>query len=87
MDSSHYNALLQIYLKNDRDFSPIELLAEMNSKRIRPDDITYQRCIQYYCEKGNVLGALEFVKRMKRLNFPTSIDIYNSLIVGYSQLG
>ncbi|XP_076687087.1 bicoid stability factor [Andrena cerasifolii] len=86
MDSSHYNALLQLYLKNDRDFSPIELLTEMKSKRICPDDVTYRRCIQYYCEKGNVLEALELAKQLKQLNFPTSIDIYNSLIVGYSQL-
>ncbi|XP_076618889.1 bicoid stability factor isoform X2 [Colletes latitarsis] len=86
MSSSHYNTLLQIYLQNDYDFSPMELLKEMNDKNIDPNNFAYEKCIEYYCMKGNINSALQLIKHMEEQKFVLNEAIYNSLIIGYSQI-
>ncbi|XP_043249541.1 leucine-rich PPR motif-containing protein, mitochondrial [Colletes gigas] len=86
MSSSHYNTLLQIYIQNDHDFSPMEILKEMNQKKINPNSITYQKCIEYYCMKGHINSALELIKHTEEQKFVLDEAIYNSLINGYSQI-
>lgn len=84
MDISHYNTLLQIYLNTDHDFSPKELLKEMENAGVLPNSNTYEGCIQYYCKKGNVIEAQELVKSVEKLCFPITENMYNSFITGYS---
>ncbi|XP_053970363.1 leucine-rich PPR motif-containing protein, mitochondrial-like [Hylaeus volcanicus] len=85
MNSSHYNALLQIHLENDA-FLPMEFLTKMKNKGIRPDTITYEKLIECHCRKGSINHALELVQNMKEQKFPITEAIYNSLIIGYSQI-
>ncbi|XP_076163207.1 bicoid stability factor isoform X2 [Ptiloglossa arizonensis] len=84
MTSIHYNKLIEIYLKNDYTFSPLELLQEMTDKNIYPNMNIYENCIKYYCMQGNINNALLLVKIMKENKFPVTKVIYNSLITGYS---
>ncbi|XP_076237424.1 bicoid stability factor [Calliopsis andreniformis] len=87
MDVTHYNALLQIYLSNDYDFSPKELLEEMINENIDPNINTYEKCIEYYCRKGNIEEALEIVKHMEKSDLSVTEAVRSSLILGYSQVG
>lgn len=87
MSTDHYNELLKLYRRNEYDFSIMELLMHMKCKQIYPNDITYNICIEYCCMKGNIDMALMFVENMRKLQFPTSESVFNSLILGYSQSG
>ncbi|XP_033303668.1 leucine-rich PPR motif-containing protein, mitochondrial isoform X2 [Bombus bifarius] len=87
MSTAHYNELLKLYTRNEYDFSIMELLMHMKCKQIYPNDITYKICIEYCCMKGNIDMALMFVENIRKLQFPISESVFNSLILGYSQSG
>ncbi|XP_043595735.1 leucine-rich PPR motif-containing protein, mitochondrial isoform X2 [Bombus pyrosoma] len=87
MSTAHYNELLNLYTRNEYNFSTMELLMHMKCKQIYPNDITYKICIKYCCMKGNIDMALMFVEDMRKLQFPISESVFNSLILGYSQSG
>ncbi|KAK9300814.1 hypothetical protein QLX08_006662 [Tetragonisca angustula] len=84
---AHYNALLSLYMKNGYNFSIMELLMDMKSKQIYPNNNTYSICIKYYCMKGNIDKALILFKDMKIVHFYATESIFNSLMLGYSKSG
>ncbi|XP_023247961.1 leucine-rich PPR motif-containing protein, mitochondrial [Copidosoma floridanum] len=84
MDVSHYNALLLVYLDNDTDFSPLEILVELKEKNITPNRVTFQRLIEQYCKKGDIAGATKILEHMSEHDIPLNESIFNSLILGHS---
>lgn len=38
-DTSHYNALLKVYLQNEHKFSPTEFLAKMEEANVQPNRV------------------------------------------------
>ncbi|XP_075152362.1 bicoid stability factor [Haematobia irritans] len=87
MDISHYNALLRVYLENEHEFSPTDFLAEIESKSIEPNRVTYQRLITRYCQQGDIDGATRILEYMRAKNLPVNETVFNSLILGHSQAG
>jgi leucine-rich PPR motif-containing protein len=87
MDISHYNALLRVYLENEHPFSPTEFLADLESKGIEPNRVTYQRLIARYCQVGDIEGATKILEFMKDKQLPVNENVFNALIVGHSQTG
>ncbi|XP_068979127.1 leucine-rich PPR motif-containing protein, mitochondrial-like isoform X2 [Bombus flavifrons] len=87
MSTAHYNELLNLYTRNEYDFSIMELLMHMKCKQIYPDDITYKICIEYCCMKGNIDMALMFIENLQKLQYHVSESVFDSLILGYSQSG
>ncbi|XP_005185081.3 leucine-rich PPR motif-containing protein, mitochondrial [Musca domestica] len=87
MDISHYNALLRVYLENEHEFSPADFLAEIESKSIEPNRVTYQRLIARYCQQGDIDGATRILEHMRAKNLPVNEAVFNSLILGHSQAG
>ncbi|XP_017471472.1 PREDICTED: leucine-rich PPR motif-containing protein, mitochondrial isoform X2 [Rhagoletis zephyria] len=85
MDISHYNALLRVYLENEHSFSPTDFLAEIESKNIEPNRVTYQRLIARYCQQGDIDGATRILEFMRSKNLPVNENVFNSLILGHSQ--
>ncbi|XP_050321595.1 leucine-rich PPR motif-containing protein, mitochondrial [Bactrocera neohumeralis] len=85
MDISHYNALLRVYLENEHHFSPTDFLAEIESKNIEPNRVTYQRLIARYCQQGDIDGATRILEFMRSKNLPVNENVFNSLILGHSQ--
>lgn len=86
MDISHYNALLRVYLENEHHFSPTDFLAEIESKSIEPNRVTYQRLIARYCQQGDIDGATRILEYMRAKNLPVNEAVFNSLILGHSQV-
>ncbi|KAF3424553.1 hypothetical protein E2986_08569 [Frieseomelitta varia] len=84
---AHYNALLSLYMKNGHNFSIMELLMDMKSKQIYPNNNTYDICIKYYCMNGNIDKALILFKDMKTVHFYATKSIFSSLMLGYSKSG
>ncbi|XP_037819162.1 leucine-rich PPR motif-containing protein, mitochondrial [Lucilia sericata] len=85
MDISHYNALLRVYLENEHQFSPTDFLAEIESKSIEPNRVTYQRLIARYCQQGDIDGATRILEYMRGKNLAVNEAVFNSLILGHSQ--
>ena len=86
MDISHYNALLRVYLENEHPFSPTDFLAEIASKAIEPNRVTYQRLISRYCQQGDIDGATRILEYMRGKSLPVNESVFNSLILGHSQV-
>ncbi|CAD1473626.1 unnamed protein product, partial [Heterotrigona itama] len=84
---AHYNALLSLYVKNEYNFSIMELLMDMKSKQIYPNSTTYDICIKYCCMKGNIDTALMLFKDMKTVRFDATESTFNLLMLGYSKSG
>ncbi|CAH1403829.1 unnamed protein product [Nezara viridula] len=84
-DISHYNALLRVYLENEHQFSPSEFLADLQTKGIEPNRVTYQRLITSYCQKGDIEGATRILEYMKEKQMPVNESVFNSLIMGHFQ--
>ncbi|GJQ86626.1 hypothetical protein Trydic_g15730 [Trypoxylus dichotomus] len=87
MDISHYNALLRVYLENEHEFSPTEFLAELESKGIDPNRVTYQRLIARYCQQGDIEGATKILEFMREKQLPVNENVFNALITGHSEAG
>ena len=45
-DVSHYNVLLSVYLQNHHSFSPLEILEDMKSNGIEPNQV----CMKFSLE-------------------------------------
>ncbi len=84
MDISHYNALLRVYLENEHQFSPTEFLADLQSKGVEPNRVTYQRLITRYCQQGDIDGATQILEFMREKQLPVNENVFNSLIMGHS---
>lgn len=85
MDISHYNALLRVYLDNEHAFSPTEFLADLKSKGVEPNRVTYQRLISRYCQEGDIEGATKILEYMREKQLPVNEYVFNALIMGHSQ--
>ncbi|XP_070577881.1 leucine-rich PPR motif-containing protein, mitochondrial-like [Ptychodera flava] len=86
-DSSHYNALLKIYIENEHQFAPTEFIANMESKGVTPNRVTHQRLIAAYCLQGDIQGAGKVLEFMKNKEMPITDSVFNSLITGHARAG
>ena len=50
IDIGHYNTFIKVSLDNEKDFRPTDILAEIASKNLTPNRVTYQHLIQKYCQ-------------------------------------
>ncbi|XP_037041583.1 leucine-rich PPR motif-containing protein, mitochondrial-like [Bradysia coprophila] len=85
MDISHYNALLQVYLKNEHSFHPTTFMADMESKGVEPNRVTYQHLVSKYCQEGDIDGATKVVEFMREEQLPINEHVFNALIMGHSE--
>ncbi|NWW77262.1 LPPRC protein, partial [Climacteris rufus] len=86
-DTSHYNALLKVYLQNEHKFSPTEFLAKMEEANVQPNRVTYQRLIAAYCNEGDIEGASKILGFMKNKELPITEAVFSSLIKGHARSG
>ena len=85
LTTSHYNALLNVYLENEQDFSPAEILLEMSNNDIEPDDLTYEYLITQYCRKGDIAEANKILSYLKENEIPINENIFNAFIIGNAE--
>ncbi|NXP13372.1 LPPRC protein, partial [Thinocorus orbignyianus] len=86
-DTSHYNALLKVYLQNEHKFSPTEFLARMEEANVQPNRVTYQRLIGAYCNEGDIEGASKILGFMKSKDLPVTEAVFSSLVKGHARSG
>ncbi|NXO34964.1 LPPRC protein, partial [Locustella ochotensis] len=86
-DTSHYNALLKVYLQNEHKFSPTEFLARMEEANVQPNRVTYQRLIAAYCNEGDIEGASKILGFMKSKDLPITEAVFSSLVKGHARAG
>ncbi|XP_031958740.1 leucine-rich PPR motif-containing protein, mitochondrial isoform X1 [Corvus moneduloides] len=86
-DTSHYNALLKVYIQNEHKFSPTEFLARMEEANVQPNRVTYQRLIAAYCNEGDIEGASKILGFMKSKDLPITEAVFSSLVKGHARSG
>ncbi|XP_032845349.2 leucine-rich PPR motif-containing protein, mitochondrial isoform X2 [Tyto alba] len=86
-DTSHYNALLKVYLQNEHKFSPMEFLSRMEEANVQPNRVTYQRLIDAYCSEGDIEGASKILGFMKSKDLPITEAVFSSLVKGHARSG
>ncbi|NXO51538.1 LPPRC protein, partial [Aramus guarauna] len=86
-DTSHYNALLKVYLQNEHKFSPMEFLTRMEEANVQPNRVTYQRLIAAYCNEGDIEGASKILGFMKSKDLPITEAVFSSLVKGHARSG
>ncbi|XP_037261250.1 leucine-rich PPR motif-containing protein, mitochondrial [Falco rusticolus] len=86
-DTSHYNALLKVYLQNEHKFSPTDFLARMEEANVQPNRVTYQRLIAAYCNEGDIEGASKILGFMKNKDLPITEAVFSSLVKGHARSG
>lgn len=82
---NHYNALIEIYIENEKDFSPTSILSEMLNNNVQPNTLTYEYLLTYYCSKGNVSDANKILHYFKENEIPINEKTFSSLIIGNAQ--
>lgn len=87
LEVSHYNALLDVYLEKDLDFSASEFLSTMIEKSVEPNRVTFQKLIAACCKKGDIAEVMTLMVDMKSRNLPLTEENFNLLILGHSQAG
>ena len=78
LDVSHYNTLLKVYIDNNHDFSPVDILAKLTENNIEPNRLTFQHLIVKYCQVSFTC------KSLKKL-FQHSINRYVDFLTGKTQ--
>ncbi len=87
LDIGHYNALLHVYLENDYDFSPSDVLDDLKRKVIKPNRVTLQLLIRRYGQMGDVESAARIYQQLRDQNAPINTYVFNSLILSHVQKG
>lgn len=87
MNINLYNALLQVYIENKYKFSPLQILSNMKKQSIKPNSVTYKKLLEYYCRNGNLSEAKIILEYLKNKMQFLDIDVFNLLIMGYSEAG
>lgn len=82
---NHYNCLIEVYLENEKDFSPTEILSEMLNNNIQPNTLTYENLLNYYCRKGQMSDANKILQYFKEKQIPVTEKIFSALIIGNAE--
>lgn len=78
---------MQVYIENEYKFSPLKLLSNMKEQSIEPNLVTYKKLLEYYCRNGNLSEAKTIFEYLKDEMQSLDIDVFNLLIMGYSEAG
>ncbi|KFB39255.1 AGAP008770-PA-like protein [Anopheles sinensis] len=85
LDISHYNALLRVYWDNEHRFSATDFLAELESKGLQPNRVTYQKLLLCSCFNGEIKEANKIFDAMKEKGLGMSQYILDMLIITNSK--
>ncbi|KFB39256.1 AGAP008770-PA-like protein [Anopheles sinensis] len=85
LDISHYNALLRVYWDNEHRFSATDFLAELESKGLQPNRVTYQKLLLCSCFNDEIKAANKIFAAMKEKGFTVSQYILDMLIITNSK--
>lgn len=83
LDVSHYNALLDIYLECEFDFSPLDFLKIMSDANVKPNRVTFQKLISQFCHQGKVEEAMKIVNTLANEQLTLNENVYSSFIHGH----
>ncbi|XP_071080396.1 leucine-rich PPR motif-containing protein, mitochondrial-like [Haliotis cracherodii] len=83
----HYNTLLKVYVENGHNFTPTDIITEMQAHHIIPNMDTYENLMEHYCNHGDVQAATTVMNIMKECGFPIKEKVYSFLITGFFKSG
>ncbi|XP_076245320.1 leucine-rich PPR motif-containing protein, mitochondrial-like [Calliopsis andreniformis] len=80
----HYHALLQAYIDNESQISPIKFLETMT---IKPQYDTYRLLLKVVANTGDFQTIETCMAKMRKEEIPLTEEIYSSLIYAYATTG
>jgi pentatricopeptide repeat protein len=83
----NYNTLMSGYLKNNKPGSMRILFEKLKKEEFQPDEVTFLNLITLHCRLKKIEMALNYLKIMESYQIRPTIEIYNSLLNGYSLVG
>ncbi|XP_073231331.1 uncharacterized protein [Porites lutea] len=78
-----YNALLSVYIQNNHNFNPLEVLEKMEKNTIEPNRTTLLLLMQGYAQKGDIAGAFKVLEFIKAAQMPLTEQVFAALITAY----
>lgn len=87
VDIAHYNALLGVYVENEKSFSVEEILADVASRKLKANCVTFQRIIENYSRDGDLKSLERTLAIMQKQRISPNVNIYNSLILAHGVAG
>lgn len=78
---AHYNAFLGVLMENGQLLALEEIMADLNSKKLVPNQATFSKVIEYYSLQGDLDGVEKTIAMMNAKGYASNEKIYNSLIL------
>jgi len=82
-DIMHYNLLIKMYIENDYDFNPQDILAEIKSMGLKPNLRTYEFIVNKYCIDGKLDQVTNLLESMNAEGLSLTAAMFDSLILGH----
>lgn len=82
----HYNALLRIYLINEHRFEWQQVMDEIRSYRLEPDQKTYELIFEQLCRSEPMDEAKRFIDEIKSNGFQLTENLFCSMMLGYARV-
>lgn len=86
LNIQHYNARLQIYLENEHQFAWTDVMDEIRSRGLQPDQQTYELIFEHLCRIGPMDAAMRFIGEIEAKGFKLTENIYGSMMLGYARV-
>lgn len=81
----HHNARLEIYLQNEHPFACTEVMEEIRTHRLEPNQRTYELMFERLCQ-SSMQEAIQFIDEIKANGFNLTEAIYCSMMLGYARV-
>lgn len=82
-----HNELLEIYLQNEHPFAWTEVMNEIRTHRLEPDQRTYELIFERLCRFESMQEAFKFIDGIKANGFKFTEAFYCSKMFGYTRVG
>lgn len=83
VDIHHFNALLDVRIENKQLFSLKETLADIKSRNLEPNELTFKALVGNYCRVGDLDGVEKTLVASKERGFDLEENSYNWLILAH----
>lgn len=87
IEIDHFNALLAVRCENEELFSLEEILADLESRKLKANTDTFLIIMENYCRICNLDGALKTLETASDHGFELNAPFYNWKILAYGLSG
>ena len=87
MSASLYNNMILAYTFQNLDIDDRALMERMKARGVNPNNSTYNYLVEYFCRRGLMEKAQEYLEESMGRNLPLTEQLVKSLILGHASAG